>query len=430
MVRFQLPSFRTALAACIVSPLVCSGSAVAQPRGHAHSSLVRPALLETDLPALIRFLELDEAQEAAIRALLQDQLDADERSMAQLRQALRQSGSDHTDALGGLREAWGMAWDRDRYPLTTEEGRAELRVDAAAYLDKVEAQPERPSVAAGLLARYGQTVAGQRAQLMEDLSVLLDASQQDRLLTADAATALARSTWPPVFGQEKLNLDALLVTTLGDQAMSPQWVRRRSLWLRDVGASIAQRDGVLAAIEPSLIDAAIRKQPGRALLLTRRAIAAHQVHAAQLTDVRGEMSEALAVVGLVNPFQRGAHRRMYSELYGVDRPDRLFAAALTMSDFTAGTRAAIQAARTRHGNRTFFVRSHRTQHAAHLAERRLLRRHESSLLRQLYGPAAGMLGLDPELDAAASETARLERRMGDARTLAEAELNLLMRYVT
>jgi hypothetical protein len=37
-----------------------------------------------------------------------------------------------------------------------------------------------------------------------------------------------------------------------------------------------------------------------------------------------------------------------------------------------------------------------------------------------------MLGLDPELDAAASETARLERRVGDARTLAEAELKVAL----
>jgi len=384
--------------------------------------MVRPALLRTDLPVLISYLELDGEQEAAVRALLQDQLDADEQSMAALRTGLRHGTPDDLDTLASVRERWGQAWDRFTYPSDTEKGRTELRAVVEDYLGKVEALPANPSQASDLLGDYARNAAEQRTALIEDLLLLLDDQQQHRLLTAHAAVALARSSWPALFGEERLDLDALLVTTLAEQSNAPEWIQRRALWLRIVGDSIVERDHLLAAIEPALIDASIRRQPGRSVLLTRHAIAAHLSHAEVLKKVRAEMSLALAEVGLVNPFQRAAHRRMYPELYEISRVDRLFDAAVAMPDLDGERRAMVNAARTRHRNRTFFVQSHLTAHGARMAEYRLLRRHESSLLARLFGTSAGMLSLDPALDVSSAEVTRLQRRMDDARVLAEAEL--------
>ena len=415
MLRFNL-------LVCCCAPLagwLTAPSAAASPV-HAGSRAVAPALLETDLPRIESYLQLDEMQAAAARVLLQDQLELDEAARADLLR-LVQNATVGRDTLEGLREQWASAWDPRTEPLSTPEGRAACRQCTEAWIDRASRASVGATVAGAALQRYIDDTADGRAALFEHLAVLLDARQQARLHTIDAAAALARSRWPAVLPQERCDLDALLVKQLGDEADHDHWVSARAAWLQRVGRSRAQRDARLEAVETRRCDAVARRQPELELLATREAFAAHEAHAKVLDEVRAGMAEALEPLGKANAFQRAAHGVMHPA--SRTHVDRLFDAALAMDDLDGSTRAAVQAAAARHRSRVFFVEAQLADLAPALAHRRALRSRETALMRRMYGPFGGMQSLSPEHDARAARARDWERRLDDVRQVSVDQLH-------
>jgi hypothetical protein len=279
-----------------------------------------------------------------------------------------------------------------------------------------------PSDATQVLDQWRLLRTSDQRALFQDIELLLDAPQRDRWGTAMAAVALARSPWPVLFPQERLDLDALLVQALGTSAQSPQWLALRSQWLAQRGAAIADRDRVLAEHESKLFDAMHRKQPGLVLHLERQNIAAR----ARLTSVieaqREEMASAMTSLDTVNTFQRALQRHMHPDVWGRDDIDRLALAALNIEGLDANTTERVQAAWARHRSRRAAVQSHLVGQSAAAAERRNLRPQEHRVLSRMFGHGAALIGLSPNADAPLSKVQHLNSRLREARRIAKAEL--------
>ncbi|MCH2138415.1 MAG: hypothetical protein MK074_05125 [Phycisphaerales bacterium] len=406
------------LSALALSPWAAADGA---PAAFGSSPVVRPVLLDTDLSRLTAYLGLDGMQKAAVRALLKDQRVEDEAAIAELRASLGDMWFSSEDELEDARARWGEQWDRRAFPVTTNHGQLEIRDIALEWMDTAPTLGVEASEPAEALAQFVAAQDAARAALMRDVAVVLDGDQLERWGTADAAAALARSSWPAVLPQERLDLDALLVEVLGDGASAPVWVQRRAQWIRHVGASIARRDAVLRSVEPALLDAHVRRQPALHLAGLRTGLEARRAHAAVLNAVRADMSNALPFPA-VNIFQREAQRRMYPDLYDDDRIDRLARAAVQLEHLDDDARDAVNAAWARHRSRRLAVQAHLTACESSLSERVVLRPVESRLMRGLFGPSIGLLPLWSDADGALAHANRLHNALEDARDLAESEL--------
>ena len=390
------------------------------------SRQLRPVLLETDLPRIETYLALDDAQAAAVHALLGDQLEQDQLALDAVNANLAQAHADTRDELDMLRSRWANAWDPAGAPATSPEGQAFMRSIVADYLERLERVEMTPSDAAETLETWRMQRAASRAALLQDIEVILDGPQRERWVTAMAAAALARSPWPAMLPEERLDLDALLVKTLGDAAQSQRWLDLRSGWFSRVGKAIMERDAVLARNESRLLDARHREQPGLVLQLERQNVAARGELVQVLAAVRQSMANAMGSAGTINGFQRAAQMRMYPDIWASDDADRLARSALAIDDIDTETRDQIEAAWARHRSRRAVVQAHLVQQAAASVTRRRLRPQEHRLLARLFGHGAALIGLEPEADGPLSETQRLNGRLREVRRTALDELELVI----
>lgn len=418
-----MPIRQSSLKAIVLLGAVLPLLAIA-PANWLASRQLRPTLLETDLPRIEAYLVLDDAQKAAVHALLDDQLALDQVAIDAVTAALADAHADERDELDMLRSRWVNAWEPASAPATSQEGRAFIRSIVSDYLERLDRVEMTPSDAAEVLDEWRVRRGRARLTLLQDIELLLDAPQRDRWSTAMAAAALARSPWRAVLPQERLDLDALLVHTLPDAAQSPRWLDLRADWLSRIGEAIRQRDAVLSRNEARLLDARHRRQPGLVLHLERSNLAAREALVQVLEDVRKSMVDAMGSMDTINAFQREAQVRMAPDIWRTDDIDRLARAALAIDAIDIDTRAAIEAVWARHRSRRAAVQAHLMQQAPGAELRRRLRPLEHRLLARLFGHGAALIGLHPEADRPLSETQRLNGRLREARRLALDELEL------
>jgi hypothetical protein len=396
----------------------------AGPNAYLHSKQLRPALLPQDLPRLIEYLELDAAQRASVALLLDDQLETDERALQVVMASIGAARVDAKDELRSLRERWGAVLDRRQVSINDDEGQAWMRSIADEYLERLERTNTTPSRAAALLDDWRHKREAARIRLLDDMRLVLDDGQARRWRTAQAATALARSPWGAMLPAERLDLDRLLVETLGEQARSHAWIDRRVDWMEQVGVAMGQRDEVLSELEPPLLDARFRRQPGRELQLERLGMAARRRLSDTMDDVRAEMSAALEALGVdvVNRFQIEAQRRMHPSIYTTDRIDRLARAALASETLDDEARAAVEAAWAMHRSRRLAVQANMVALEPEASERRHLRLLEHRLLGDLFGPDVSLLSLEPSQDEPQRRAQHLQAMLREARSLATGQL--------
>ena len=415
--------FMTPLKRCCL-PILLGGLLGAGPNTYLKSRQLRPALLPQDLPRLMEYLELDARQRASVKLLLEDQLEADERALEMVTKAIAETDIDASDQLQGLRERFGGELDRREVSIIDDDGQALLRSIADDYLEQLAQVHTTPSSAASLLDDWRHRREATRTGLLDDMRLVLDDVQADRWRTAQAATALARSPWPAMFPAERLDLDALLVETLGAPAQSDGWVARRVGWMEQVGAAMGQRDVLLSDIEGALLDARFRRQPGKELQLERLAMVARRQLVATLVDVRGQMSAALEAISVdaVNAFQVEAQRRMHPTIYTTDRIDRLARAALAIESLDDKTQADVEAAWAMHRSRRLAVQANLVALEPQASERRHLRLLEHRLLGDLFGPDVSLLSLDPSEDGPLRRAQQLYAMLREARSIAVSQL--------
>ncbi len=390
------------------------------------SPQLRPSLLETDLPRIEAYLALDDAQTAAVHALLRDQLEQDQIALEAVHADLVQAHADSRDELDMLRSRWANAWDPASAPATSAEGQAFMRSIVGEYLQRLDGVETTPSDAAETMEAWRMQRAASQMAILQDIEVLLDGPQRERWATAMAAAALARSPWPAVLPEERLDLDALLVQTLEHEAQSPRWLDLRSGWLSQVGEAMIERDAVLARNESKLLDARHRKQPGLELHLQRQNVKARAELVQVLVDVRQSMANAMGSSKRTNAFQRAAQIAMHPEIWRSDDADRLARAALEMDAIDAETRVQIEVAWARHRSRRAAVQAHLVQQAGESIIRRRFRPQEHRLLARLFGHGAALVGFEPDADWPLSETHRLNGRLRGARRIALDELELII----
>ncbi|MCP4758727.1 MAG: hypothetical protein GY894_01435 [Planctomycetes bacterium] len=401
---------------CVLISLCLSTTA------EAANPLLRPIMLQRDLPVIIQELELDKEQGAVLDHVLSEYIAADEAARGNASEALLSIDPDslHLDWHPRDWSSHQASWAETRAQASAMDD----PIEAAAWLRYREAQareefadafenrpPPLPSERARTLEHWRAVRAQLRQDLQRDIDLIVSPAQAARWDRVESAIRRQRSPFTGEITGEDLDLGMLIRRIFQNDPGVIESMRDDLAAYEHAWATVAKvRDDVLADLYARRLDAKERRDEIDLLAITQEEVVARK----RLRDVNLEWFQRLGgqlPVAFLNDFQRDVSEAMHPDIFRSSQAARVSEWLLGQGDVPEEMRAAAIALRVRFGGPRLRAAANERAAERAAAGRVLTARAEQRAMAQVFGPTA-LFGLadTPEDEALVEALKMAERR--------------------